>query len=187
MDRFRWTNRLVTGRYRRRLFGRAEGRVLDVACGTGLNLRYLPDSTTYVGIDASPEVLEKARHRVGAWDRVEGLHEMDAQNLDFPDDSFDTVVSSLSTCTFPDPAAALNEMARVCKPAGRVLLLEHGRSSVGSLARFQDWRADAHYEKHSCRWNQDPLAGLAETNLEVRNASTALLGVITAIEATPTR
>jgi len=116
MDRFRWLNHLFTGRYRQRLFGRAQGRVLDVACGTGLNARYLPDATTYVGIDASPDMLTKARHRVGAWDRVEGLYEMDAQALEFPDDSFDTVVSSLSTCTFPDPVAALNEMARVCKP-----------------------------------------------------------------------
>ncbi|WP_232702743.1 class I SAM-dependent methyltransferase [Halobacterium wangiae] len=187
MDRFRWLNHLFTGRYRQRLFGRAEGRVLDVACGTGLNARYLPASTTYVGIDASPEMLEKARHRVGAWDRVEGLHEMDAQALEFPDDSFDTVVSSLSTCTFPDPVAALDEMARVCEPDGRVLLLEHGRSSVGPLARFQDWRADAHYENHSCRWNQEPLALLENSDLEVQSASTALLGVITAIEAAPSR
>ncbi|AHG04582.1 type 11 methyltransferase [Halobacterium sp. DL1] len=187
MDRFRWLNHLFTGRYRQRLFGRAQGRVLDVACGTGLNARYLPDATTYVGIDASPDMLTKARHRVGAWDRVEGLYEMDAQALEFPDDSFDTVVSSLSTCTFPDPVAALNEMARVCKPEGRVLLLEHGRSSVGPLARFQDWRADAHYEKHSCRWNQEPLALFEGTDLVVHHASTALLGVITAIEAAPSR
>jgi ubiquinone/menaquinone biosynthesis C-methylase UbiE len=187
MDRLQWMNRLLTGRYRRRLFGRAEGRVLDAACGTGLNLRYLPRSTTYVGIDASPEVLTKARHRVGAWDRVEALHEMDAQALDFQDESFDTVVSSLSTCTFPDPVAALDELARVCKPGGRVLLLEHGRSSVGPVARFQDWRADAHYEKHSCRWNQEPLALLDGTDLVVRDSSTAMLGIITATEAEPTR
>lgn len=184
-DRLQWCNRLFTGRYRRRLFGRASGRVLDVACGTGLNLQYLPEDVSYVGIDASPEMLDRARRRVGDDARVESLREMDAQALDFPDDSFDTVVSSLSTCTFPDPVEALDEMARVCRPDGSVLLLEHGRSDVGVLARYQDWRADAHYEKHSCRWNQEPLALVEEAQLSVEESVTSLLGIVTAIEATP--
>jgi len=76
-------------------------------------------------------------------------------------------------------------MGRVCAPDGQILLLEHGRSSVGPVARFQDWRADAHFEKHSCRWNQEPLAVVAESPLRVVESSSALLGVITAIEARP--
>jgi ubiquinone/menaquinone biosynthesis C-methylase UbiE len=186
-DRMQWLNERLTGGFRSRLFGRAEGRVLDVACGTGLNFQYVPRATSYVGVDLSPEMLAVARRTVGGRDRVEGFQEMDAQSLAFEDDTFDSVVSSLSTCTFPDPVAALNEMARVCAPGGRVLLLEHGRSSVGPVARFQDWRADAHYEKHSCRWNQDPLAIIEESALSVVDASTAVLGVITAIEAEPQR
>jgi ubiquinone/menaquinone biosynthesis C-methylase UbiE len=184
-DRFRWLNRLFTGRYRARLFGRADGRVLDVACGTGLNYEYLPASTSYVGVDLSPQMLANARQRVGDEDRVEALSEVDARSLAFDDDAFDTVVSSLSTCTFPEPVAVLDEMARVCDPDGSVRLLEHGRSSVGPVARFQDWRADAHYEKPSCRWNQDPVALVESSALDVRDASTAFLGIITAIEAVP--
>jgi len=186
-DRMQWLNRRLTGGFRGRLFGRAEGRVLDVACGTGLNFQYLPDAASYVGVDLSPEMLAVARDGLGGRERVEGVHEMDAQSLAFDDDAFDTVVSSLSTCTFPDPVAALNEMARVCAPDGRVLLLEHGRSSVGPVARFQDWRADAHYETHSCRWNQKPLALFKDADLAVRESSTAVLGMLTAIEAGPAR
>jgi len=59
---------------------------------------------------------------------------MDAQALEFPDDSFDTVISSFSTCTFPDPIAALHEMERVCTPDGEILLLEHRRSDAAPLA-----------------------------------------------------
>lgn len=187
MARFDWLNRLFTGRYRSRLFESADGRVLDVACGVGTNVQYLPEANEYVGIDASPHVLANARQQVGDLDSVDAFEEMDAQDLSFPDDSFDAVVSAMSTCTFPDPHEALDEMARVCRPGGRVLLLEHGRSSVGLLARFQDWRADTHYEKHSCRWNQDPVALVAESDLSIRDTSTALLGVITAIEAVPPR
>lgn len=182
MDRLDWLNRLLTGRYRRRLFGRADGRVLDVACGLGTNRRYLPASVEYVGVDLSPEMLTKARGRV---DPDDTLLEMDAQALEFEDGSFDTVISSLSTCTFPDPVVALREMNRVCKPGGQVLLLEHGRSTVGPVARFQDWWADAHYEKHACRWNQEPMAIVSEAGLSVRDATTAMLGIVTAIEARP--
>jgi len=185
MARMDWLNRAVTGRYRRRLFGDATGRVLDVACGVGTNLQYLPEDSEYVGIDVSSDVLAEARRRLDDGPRATTLSEMDAQDLEFPDDSFDTVISSLSTCTFPDPVEALAEMGRVCAPDGRILLLEHGRSSVGAIARFQDWRADAHFEKHSCRWNQDPLAVVAESPLGTVDSSSALFGIVTAIEACP--
>ena len=180
-----WCNRLLTGRYRRRLFWNARGRVLDVACGTGTNFRYLPDAVEYVGVDLSPAVLREADARFDELCRGETLLEMDAQALDFPDDSFDTVVTSLSTCTFPDPGAALGEMARVCRPDGRIRLLEHGRCKVGPIARFQDWRADAHYEKHGCRWNQKPVAVVAGAGLGVLSARSSALGMMTEIVARP--
>jgi ubiquinone/menaquinone biosynthesis C-methylase UbiE len=185
MDRLDVLNRLFTGRYRHGLFGRGEGRVLDVACGVGTNRRYLPADVEYVGVDLSPDMLTKAAGRHDDLERGESLLEMDAQDLAFEDDSFDTVVSSLSTCTFPDPIAALQEMQRVCRPGGRILLLEHGRSSVGPIASVQEWRADAHFEKHACRWTQEPLELVRAAGLAVEDSSTALFGVITAIEARP--
>jgi ubiquinone/menaquinone biosynthesis C-methylase UbiE len=185
MGRVEWLNRLLTQRYRQPHFQQASGRVLDVACGTATNAQYVPNSTEYVGIDVSLDMLEQAERHGEGLTLGENLHEMDAQDLDFEDESFDTVISSLSTCTFPDPVAALSEMARVCAPDGRILLLEHGRSNVGPIARFQDWRADAHFEKHSCRWNQEPLDVVAESPLTVVESSSALLGLITAIEARP--
>jgi ubiquinone/menaquinone biosynthesis C-methylase UbiE len=184
-DRLDVLNRLLTGRFRRRLFQRAEGRVLDVACGTGTNRRYVPGECAYVGVDLSPAMLEKARRRFEEYGFGGTLTEMDAQELAFADDSFDTVLSSLSTCTFPDPDAALGEMARVCRPDGKILLLEHGRSDVEAIGRFQDWRAQAHYERHACRWNQEPVEVVRGAGLTVERASTALFGIVTAIEARP--
>lgn len=185
MARLDWLNRLLTGRYRRQLFEKASGRVLDAACGVGTNAQYLPEDSEYVGIDVSEDMLSNARERLAGRARETTLQEMDAQDMAFEDDSFGTVISSLSTCTFPDPIAALSEMNRVCRPGGRVLLLEHGRSSVGPIASFQDWRADAHLEKHSCRWNQEPLDVLGRSPLELVDSSTAVLGIITTIEARP--
>lgn len=184
MERIAPVNRLLTGRYRRELFGTADGRVLDVACGMGMNLEYLPESVEYVGIDVSPAMLRKAEERYDRLERGETLREMDAEDLAFPENGFETVISSLSTCTFPDPVAALREMDRVCAPDGRVLL-EHGRSDVGAIARLQDWRADAHYEKEGCRWNQRPVEIVAGIELSIQEAKTGPLGIITAIEARP--
>jgi ubiquinone/menaquinone biosynthesis C-methylase UbiE len=185
LQRFEVFDRLVTGRYRRRQFGDVTGEVLDVACGTGTNFRYLPPDVDLVGIDVSPDMLSNAEETLDALGREGTLHRMDAQDLAFPDDSFDTVISALSTCTFPDPVAALREMERVCRPGGEIRLLEHGRSDVGPLARYQEWRADAHYEKMGCRWTQEPLAVAAEAGLDVEASSTALFGIVTAIRATP--
>lgn len=186
MERIAGFNRLLTGRFRRTLFGKADGRVLDVACGLGMNFQYLPKRVEYVGIDISPDMLEKAEANYDRLKRGDTLREMDAQNLAFPDNSFDTVISSLSTCTFPDPVTALREMQRVCKPDGQILLLEHGRSDNRAIARFQDWRADAHYENEGCRWNQDPVELVSQAELSVRDITTSLLGIITTIEAQPT-
>jgi len=184
--RFAWLDRLFTGRFRRRQFGDASGRVLDVACGTGTNFPYLPQSIDLVGVDLSPEMLANARDELDRLDLDGSLCRMDAASLAVPDDSFDTVISALSTCTFPDPVAALQEMDRVCKPDGRILLLEHGQSDVGPVARFLDWRAESHYEKMGCRWNQEPLDLVEAAGLPVVESRSAVLGIVTAIEARPT-
>jgi ubiquinone/menaquinone biosynthesis C-methylase UbiE len=181
-DRF---DRLLTGRYRRRRFGTVDGRVLDVACGTGTNFRYLPSTVDLVGIDISPEMLAKAQDRLADLELDGTLYRMDAQDLEFDDDAFDAVVSALSTCTFPDPVAALREMKRVCKPDGTIRLVEHGRSDVGPIARFQEWRSDAHYERTGCRWTQEPRAVVAEAGLTVRDVDSGGLGMITTFEIDP--
>ena len=181
--RFEWFERRLTDRYRRALFGGVDGAVLDVACGTGANFPYLAPTVDLVGIDASPAMLEKARSRLDELDLDGCLRQMDAQALDFEDDRFETVVSALSTCTFPDPVSALQEMERVCVPGGQIRLLEHGLSDVRPIARFQEWRADAHYRTVGCRWTQEPLDLVEAAGIEIERSASACLGTITTIVA----
>ena len=108
-----------------------------------------------------------------------------AEALDFPDRSFDTVVSSLSLCTFPDPVAAVREMARVCQPGGRILLLEHGRSDHEWLGRWMDRRADRHAKRVGCCWNRHPLDIVQQAGLTLVNAKRSFLGIMHQIEARP--
>jgi len=185
-DRFEFVDRLTIGRYRERLFSRAAGRVRDVACGTGVNFPHLPDDVEVVGVDLSPEMAARARERAAELGLDAEVREGDAADLPFEAGSFDTVVSSLSTCTFPDPVATLREMGRVCSSDGRILLLEHGRSSVGPVARFQDWWAPRHFDKHGCRWNQEPADVVAEAGLVAVEVRRALLGVLTTMVVRPT-
>jgi ubiquinone/menaquinone biosynthesis C-methylase UbiE len=107
------------------LGARAEGRVLEIAIGTGLNLPHYPAGITVTGIELSPAMLAIAEQRAAALDLGVDLRTGDAEHLPFGDESFDTVVCALSLCTIPDPVAAISEMRRVLMPGGRLLLLDH--------------------------------------------------------------
>lgn len=107
------------------LAARAQGRVLEVAIGTGRNLPFYPAEVTITGVELSPAMLTIARQRAADLGLGVDLYEGDAQALPFADASFDTVVCALSLCTIPDPTAAIGEMKRVLVPGGRLLLLDH--------------------------------------------------------------
>jgi ubiquinone/menaquinone biosynthesis C-methylase UbiE len=185
LARWQWLDRFFAGSYRRRQFENADGRVLDVACGTGRNFRYLSSSSEVVGIDISEKMLTHARNELNSLDLDGTVYQMNAQELEFQDDSFDTVISSFSTCTFPDPIAALHEMKRVCAPSGEILLLEHRRSDTAPIAWLQDWRAESQYEKNGCRLNHEPLKTVEQAGLPLETVSTEFFGLVTAIEAAP--
>ena len=76
-------------------------------------------------------------------------------------------------------------MSRVCRPEGRVLLLEHGRSTVPWINHLLDWTADTHERIFCCRWNQEPLVMVDEAGLRVRNVFRRFLGIYHLIEAVP--
>ena len=108
---------------------RARGDVLEISIGTGRNLPFYGADVRLTGIDLSPAMLEIAKRRAAALGFVADLRVGDAQALELSDSSFDTVVCTLALCSIPDPVATVAEMKRVLRPGGRVLLLEHVRST----------------------------------------------------------
>jgi ubiquinone/menaquinone biosynthesis C-methylase UbiE len=170
---------------RRELLQRASGEILEIAVGTGKNLDYYRDRSQIIALDLSPRMLDIARKRAYKLHINASFLLMDAERLAFPDRSFDTVVDSLSLCTFPDPLIALEEMARVCRSEGRILLLEHGRSDREWLGRFQDRNADKHAKQLGCRWNREPLDLVRQAGLNVISARRTFLGIFHMIEASP--
>jgi ubiquinone/menaquinone biosynthesis C-methylase UbiE len=184
-----WSRETLFGirEQRRKLFGPATGNVLDVACGYGMNFAWLPLATHVTGVELSPVMLDMARERVRTLGLAVDLREGNAEALDFPDNSFDTVISALSTCSFMHPVTALREMRRVCRPGGRIRLLEHGRSSWEWAGRFQDRHAADMLKQSGCHWNQEPQQLVVEAGLRITRAERAFFGVFHMIEANPAK
>ena len=123
---------------RRGALAAARGRVLEIGVGTGLNLdHYPPEVAEMVGLDPNPGMLELAARQAARAPMPVELKPGDAERLPFPDGSFDTVVSTLTLCSVPDPARALAEVERVLAPGGRFLFLEHGLAERPRVARWQ--------------------------------------------------
>ena len=116
----------------------ATGAVLEVGVGTGLNFELYRGIDELVGIEPDPHMLARARARAMVLSFPVELHQAGAESMPFPDARFDTAVVTFTLCTIPDPIAALAELRRVLRPGGRMLFVEHTRSSQPVLAGVQD-------------------------------------------------
>lgn len=116
---------------------RANGTTLEVAIGTGLNLPNYPPDVRLTGLDLTPEMLARARSRAADLGIPATFCEGDAQALPFADATFDTVVSTYAMCSVPDERGTVLEMKRVLKPGGRLILVDHVRSSVPPIFWIQ--------------------------------------------------
>src|SRR5262245_47363703 len=162
---------------------RATGNVLEVAIGTGRNLPLYPAGVTLTGIELSPAMLDLARERAREFGIDADLREGDAQALPFDASSFDTVVCTLSLCAIPDDARTVAEMARVVRPGGRVLLLDHIGSTwwpifAGQrLVEFFTVRSEGEY------LTRRPSLLLPGVGLQIVESVRTKLGVIERVHA----
>jgi len=114
------------------------GRVLEVGVGTGKNMPYYPVGAEMTAVDLSDRMLAQARKHAAQEGVDVELHEMDAQDLRFKEDSFDVVVATFVFCSVPDPVRGLRELGRVVWPEGRIVLLEHVRVDRPVVGRLMD-------------------------------------------------
>jgi SAM-dependent methyltransferase len=153
---------------RHELLAGASGRVLEIGAGTGLNLKHYTDAVTELVLaEPGPHMARKLGSHLAESGRAATVVEDPAESLPFPDDSFDTAVSTLVLCTVPDPDATIVELARVLRPGGRLLFIEHVRSEDPSSARWQDrLHRPWHFLADGCHCNRDTLARLGASNFE---------------------
>ena len=176
-------DRLLFAGGREWVCSQAAGDVLEIGIGTGRNLPHYRADVSLIGIELSPAMLEIARARARELGREVDLRVGDAQALEFPDDSFDAVVCTLSLCTIPDDRAAVAEVRRVLRPGGRFLLLEHVRSPVLPVRlgqRLLDPLAVRFEADHLLR---EPLEHLRAERFEVERFERSKLGIVERVVA----
>lgn len=175
-------SQLRRGAAKARLFSEMQGQVLFVAVGTGVDIGRFPHGQRIVGIDISAAMLRRAEGRRRAYRGELVFVRGDAERLAFGDASFDTVVSSCTMCSVPRPVLALEELYRVLRPGGRLLMFEHVRSQSWSLGLALD-AMTVWTRLLGTAMNRDTVANVLTAGFEIRGIESVYLDIILSIHA----
>ena len=178
--------RLRFASWRRKLMGRIAGpTALEVGVGTGKNLIFYHDDLDITAIDLSPRMLERARKRANKLNLNVNLQEMDVEHLNFADDSFDTVFATFVFCSVPDPIAGLQELRRVCKPDGKLLLLEHMRPENYALGLIFDLFNPIIVRMMGANINRRTINNIRQAGWQIKAEECFSSDIVRMIEAAP--
>ncbi len=176
--------RLLYKGWKELAWDKVEGsEILELGVGTGKNLLLHPSGANITAVDISGQMLLRARQRAERLGSTVRLVQMDIQSLEFADDSFDTVIGTCIFCSVPDPAAGLNEVARVCRRGGKVVLFEHVLSDKPLTARIMN------LVNPSIAWlaaeniNRQTIEGVHGAGLDIERITEGRSGIFKLIEA----
>ena len=171
-------------KWREILWSKVEGsNILEVGVGTGKNLPYYPKNAQITAIDFSNKMLARAREKAGRLDIKVALHQMDVQELNFTDNTFDTVVASFVFCSVPVPIKGLKEVERVCKPGGKVVLLEHVLSANKILAWLMNLINPIAVRAMGPNINRRTVENVEKSGLKIERVTDLAVGIFKLIEA----
>lgn len=173
--------------WRERLLRQAEGKVLELAVGAGANFAFYPSDLEVTAVDFSPQMLSKAKQASVEYGIKVDFILSDIEKLDFPDESFDTIVSTLSFCSYENPTSLFNQLNRWCKRGGQILLMEHGISSNSALAFVQRVLNPLAYKMVGCHQTRDILQLIAQSDLTIDRIESYWFHTVHLIWSKPTR
>ncbi len=154
------------------------GRLLELGVGTGRNVAYWPCEAQITAIDLSPRMLDQAMARIERAGLDANLELGDAEDLQFPDDSFDLAAMTFVMCSVPDPVIGLREVARVVRPGGTVLLMEHVRSQTPWIGRMMDLINPIVLRTTGPNINRDTVQNVSAAGLELVDVENLGMGGI---------
>ena len=165
------------------LIRNAEGKVLEIGSGTGINFPYYKKAEHVVAIEPNPRMSRLAVKRGRNAHVPITLYEANAEKLPFADDAFDTVIATLVFCTIPNPLVALKEIQRVSKPGAEILFFEHVRMEQPALAKAQDLLSPF-WEKigDGCQLNRDTLSLISSSGIHVESVESLYSGLFLSIK-----
>ena len=161
----------------------ADGNILEIAVGSGRNLEFYADGTTLTAIEFSPEMLELAKKRAAELGRDVDLRLGDAQDLEFPDGSFDTIICTLALCTIPDPGRAVAEAHRILRPGGRYVAFEHVRSPVLAVRAVERALNPLTVRFEGDHLVREPLEYLRPAGFEIEHLERSKWGIVERVVA----
>lgn len=170
-------------KWRELLWSKVEGPyILEVGVGTGKNFPYYPADAEITAIDFSEKMLRRAEDRARQQKIKVHLQPMDVQNLEFEDNVFDTVTASFIFCSVPDPVRGLMEVERVCKPEGKVVLLEHILSANRVLGWLMNTANPLVVRAIGANINRRTVENVPKANLVVEQVTDLGAGIFKLIE-----
>ncbi len=181
-DLFTFADDRRLGPYKRQLFRKISGVTLMVAAGTGNDFKFFPPGLAVTAIDISAKMLERAKKKAAAYAGALELREMDVCRLDFPDASFDTVVTVCTFCSVPRPIVGLRELYRVLRPGGQMLMFEHVRSGIGVLGILMDLMTPI-VSRFGPDLNRDTVGNVQIAGFRLRRVENVYLDIVKCIEA----
>lgn len=174
----------IDTKWRYKLLAQAEGDVLELSAGAGTNFPIYQNISSLTAVDFSMEMVRYAKEAAKETTYPCTVFLDDVEKLNFEENTFDTVVSTLSMCSYPHPAFVLEQMAKWCKPGGQVLLFEHGVSTNPMLEKIQKQVDPFLSERIGCHVDRDMLGYVKHSSLKVNRMESRLFGVFHLIFAT---
>ncbi|TDL56147.1 class I SAM-dependent methyltransferase [Paenibacillus dendritiformis] len=171
--------------WRQQLLGDAKGEVLELAVGAGANFPFYPPGVKVTAADFSAAMLEKAQRAAREHRLNVRFICADIEELDFAVHSFDTVVSTLSMCSYDQPRMVLDKIARWCRPDGLILLMEHGISSNRALSAVQRALNPLLYRTYGCHHTRDIQGLVRQAGLDLVRTDSYWLDMVQLIWARP--
>ncbi len=183
-------DRMIKKEWRLQLLSNVSGEVLEAGLGTGANLHYYPEAIqSLTGVDFSEGMLRHAKEKAAqeTFPFPIKLMEEDIQELPFADNSFDSVVATCVFCSVPDPVAGLKELQRVCKPDGRIFMLEHMKSENKLIGAIMDMLNPATVRLWGANINRETLKHISHAGLKVEENKLLMGSIMRGLVAHPNK
>ena len=186
-DKLRKKKMSFDRKWRKRLLSFAKGKILEVSVGAGANFKFYPAGIDITAVDISEAMIEEAREAAADSGITVTFITSAVEDLNFEQESFDTIVSTLSLCAYNDPVHVLKLFNRWCRKNGLILLLEHGVSKYELVHWVQNKFDNFQYRKIGCHANRDILQIVKDSGLKINMCERKLFGIIYLVCANPNK